>query len=69
MALFHLTSVGLAILTIAPPGIFRILEWSRRPDKNEYTETIGPNRYQVVEIKTVLFPTVVGVLVIEPTRS
>ena len=37
-------------------------------DKNEYTETIGPNRYQVVEIKTVLFPTVVGVLVIEPTH-
>ncbi|MYB50428.1 MAG: protein BatD [Dehalococcoidia bacterium] len=44
-------------------GFWKIQE----PDQDEYTETIGSNRYQVVKLTTVLFPTVVGTLVIEPT--
>ena len=49
----------------APPGFSGF--WKiQEPDQDEYTETIGSNRYQVVELTTVLFPTVVGTLVIEP---
>ena len=49
----------------APPGFSGF--WKiQGSDQEEYTETIGSNRYQVVELKTVLFPTVVGSLVIEP---
>ena len=49
----------------APPGFSGF--WNgQETDQDEYLETIGPNRYQVVELKTVLFPTVVGTLVIEP---
>ena len=49
----------------APPGFSGF--WNgQETDQDEYTERIGPNRYQVVELKTVLFPTVVGTLVIEP---
>ena len=49
----------------APPGFSGF--WNgQETDQEEYTETIGQNRYQVVELKTVLFPTVVGTLVIEP---
>ena len=49
----------------APPGFSGF--WKiQKPDQDEYTETIGSNRYQVVELTTVLFPTVVGTLVIEP---
>lgn len=49
----------------APPGFSGF--WKiQQPDQDEYTETIGSNRYQVVELTTVLFPTVVGTLVIEP---
>ena len=48
-----------------PPGFSGF--WNgQETDDDEYMETIGPNRYQVVELKTVLFPTVVGTLVIEP---
>jgi len=49
----------------APPGFSGF--WKiQEPGQDEYTETIGSNRYQVVELTTVLFPTVVGTLVIEP---
>ena len=49
----------------APPGFSGF--WNgQETDQNEYLETIGPDRYQVVELQTVLFPTVVGTLVIEP---
>ena len=49
----------------APPGFSGF--WNgQETDQDEYTETIGSNRYQVVELQTVLFPTVVGTLVIEP---
>ena len=49
----------------APPGFTGF--WNgQETDQNEYMETIGSNRYQVVELKTILFPTVVGTLVIEP---
>ena len=49
----------------SPPGFSGF--WNgQETDQEEYMETIGPNRYQVVELKTVLFPTVVGTLVIEP---
>ena len=49
----------------APPGFSGF--WNgQQTDQNEYLETIGPDRYQVVELQTVLFPTVVGTLVIEP---
>ena len=49
----------------SPPGFSGF--WKiQEPDQDEYTETIGSNRYQVVELTTVLFPTVVGTLVIEP---
>ena len=49
----------------SPPGFSGF--WNNQEtDQEEYMETIGPNRYQVVELKTVLFPTVVGTLVIEP---
>ena len=49
----------------APPGFSGF--WNgQETDQEEYTETIGQNRYQVVELQTVLFPTVVGTLVIEP---
>ena len=48
-----------------PPGFSGF--WNgQETDDDEYMETIGPNRYQVVELKTILFPTVVGTLVIEP---
>ena len=49
----------------APPGFSGFWN-SQETDQDEYLETVGPNRYQVVELKTVLFPTVVGTLVIEP---
>ena len=49
----------------SPPGFSGF--WKiQEPDQDEYTEIIGSNRYQVVELTTVLFPTVVGTLVIEP---
>lgn len=48
----------------SPPGFSGF--WNgQETDQDEYTETIGQNRYQVVELQTVLFPTVVGTLVIE----
>ncbi|MXY44103.1 MAG: protein BatD [Dehalococcoidia bacterium] len=49
----------------APPG-YSGFSKIQEPGQDEYTETIGSNRYQVVELTTVLFPTVVGTLVIEP---
>ena len=49
----------------APPGFSGF--WNgQETDQEEYMESIGSNRYQVVELTTVLFPTVVGTLVIEP---
>ncbi len=48
-----------------PPGFSGFWD-GQETDQDEYTERIGPNRYRVVELKTVLFPTVVGTLVIEP---
>ncbi len=49
----------------SPPGFTGF--WNGvETDQQEYTETIDGRRYQVVELKTILFPTVVGTLVIEP---
>lgn len=49
----------------APPGFTGF--WNgEETDQQEYTETIDGRRYQVVELETILFPTVVGTLVIEP---
>lgn len=38
----------------------------RETDQREYTDTIGIDRYSVVELQTVLFPSVVGTTTIEP---
>lgn len=38
----------------------------RETDQREYTDTIGIDRYRVVELQTVLFPSVVGATTIEP---
>ena len=38
----------------------------RETDQTEYTDTIGFDRYTVVELQTVLFPSVVGTTTIEP---
>ena len=48
-----------------PPGFAGFWNnWAIEQEK--YNETIGPNQYGVVERRTVLFPTVVGTIVIEP---
>ena len=49
----------------APPGFTGF--WNgEETDQQEYTDTIDGRRYQVIELETILFPTVVGTLVIEP---
>jgi len=40
----------------------------RETDQTEYTDTIGFDRYTVVELQTVLFPSVVGTIDIEPAQ-
>ncbi len=49
----------------SPPGFSGFWKGGET-DQNEYMETIGSNRYQVVELTTALFPAVVGTVVIEP---
>ncbi len=49
----------------SPPGFTGF--WNgEETEQEEYTETIDGRRYQVVELETIIFPTVVGTLVIEP---
>ena len=48
-----------------PPGFAGFWNnWATEQEK--YNETIGANQYAVLERQTVLFPTVVGTIVIEP---
>ena len=49
----------------APPGFSGFWNGSE-PEEGRYTETVGSRRYNVIELQSVLFPTVVGTLVIEP---
>ena len=39
---------------------------TQRIDQDEYAETIDSNEYRIVELRTVLFPSVVGTIAIEP---
>ena len=39
---------------------------SQETQQDEYTETIDSNEYRVVELRTLLFPSVVGAVVIDP---
>ena len=49
-----------------PPGFEGF--WNSQPvQRDEYTETIGSEDYRVIELRTLLFPSVVGVINIEPT--
>lgn len=49
-----------------PPGFEGF--WNSQPvQRDEYTEAIGSEEYRVIELRTLLFPSVVGVINIEPT--
>ena len=48
-----------------PPGFAGF--WNSQPfEQDEYTETVDSNEYRVIELRTVLFPSVVGAVAIEP---
>ena len=50
-----------------PPGFEGF--WNNQPvQREEYTETIGAEEYRVIELRTLLFPSVVGANSIEPAH-
>ena len=49
----------------APPAFTGFWN-SQSIEQDEYTETIDSNEYRVVELRTLLFPSVVGTIAIEP---
>ena len=52
-------------LRYIPPS-FAGLWNSQTTQRYEYTETIGPEQYRVIELRTLLFPSVVETITIEP---
>ena len=52
-------------LRYIPPSFAGL--WNSQPtQRDEYTETIGPEQYRVIELRTLLFPSVVETITIEP---
>ena len=50
-----------------PPGFAGF--WNvRAPEQDKYEETIDSNAYNVIELRTLLFPSVVGTIEIEPAE-
>ena len=52
-------------LRYIPPSFAGL--WNSQPtQRDEYTETIGPEQYRVIELRTLLFPSVVETITIDP---